>query len=91
MKYATWTIKRPEGTTPEPTIRENGGTASGGLMLDGETVLGYLSDNATTTGLTEWNVTVKTQQEALALAQALNPECLLADDGTIQAPKPERS
>lgn len=91
MKYATWTIKRPEGTTPEPTIRENGGTASGGLMLDGETVLGYLSDNATTTGLTEWNVTVKTQQEALALAQALNSECLLADDGKIQAPKPERS
>ena len=91
MKYATWTIKRPEGTTPEPTIRENGGTASGGLMLDGETVLGYLSDNATTTGLTEWNVTVKTQQEALALAQELNPECLLADDGTIQAPRTERS
>ena len=89
MKYATWTIKRPEGTTPEPTIREAGGTASGGFMVDTNTVLGYLSDNATTTGLSEWNVTVKTQQEALALAQALNPECFLADDGTIQAPQPE--
>jgi hypothetical protein len=87
MKYATWIIKRPEGSTPEPTIREAGGTASGGLMLNTETVLGYLSDNATTTGLSEWNVNVKTQQEALALAQALNPECFLADDGTIQAPR----
>ena len=89
MKYATWTISRPEGSTPEPTIREAGGTASGGLMLNAETVLGYMSDNATTTGLSEWNVNVKTQQEALALAQALNPECFLADDGTIQAPPPD--
>ena len=88
MKYATWTIKRPEGTTPQPAIREAGGTASGAIMLDTDTVLGYMSDNATTTGLSEWNVTVKTQQEALALAQALNPECFLADDGTIQAPIP---
>lgn len=89
MKYATWTIKRPEGTTPEPTIREAGGTASGGMMLDTDTVLGYMSDDATITGLSEWNVTVKTQQEALALAQAVNPECFLADDGTIKAPQPD--
>ena len=86
MKYATWTIKRPEGTTPEPTIREAGGTASGGLMLNVDTVLGYMSDDVTMTGLSEWNVIVKTQQEALALAQAVNPDCFLADDGTIQAP-----
>lgn len=86
MKYATWTIKRPKGTTPEPTIREAGGTASGGLMLNVDTVLGYMSDDATLTGLSEWNVTTKTQQEALALAQAVNPECFLADNGTIQAP-----
>ena len=89
MKYATWTIKRPEGTTPEPTICEAGGTASGAMMLDTNTVLGYMSDDATITGLGEWNVTVKTQQEALALAQGVNPECFLADDGTIQAPLPD--
>jgi len=91
MKYATWTIKRPEGTTPEPTIRENGGTASGGIMLDGETVLGYVSDDATTTGLNAWNFTIKTAEQALVLAQARNPECFFADDGTIQAPRPELS
>ena len=89
MKYATWTIDRSDGSTPEPTIREAGGTASGGMMLDVDTVLGYMSDDATITGLSEWNVTVKTQQEALALAQAVNPECFLADDGTIQAPLPD--
>lgn len=89
MKYATWTIKRPEGTTPEPTIRKAGGTASGGLMLNTETVLGYMSDDATTTGLSEWNVTVKTQSEALALAQSVNSQCFLTSDGTIQAPKSE--
>jgi hypothetical protein len=88
MKYATWTISQPEGTTPESTIREAGGTASGGLMLDIETVLGYLSDNATTTGLSEWNVTVKTQQEALALAQTVNSQCFLSDNGTIQSSLP---
>ena len=89
MKYATWTIKRPEGTTPEPTIREAGGTASGGLMLNVDTVLGYMSDDVTMTGLSEWNVIVKTQQEALALAQAVNPDCFLADNGTIKAPQPD--
>ena len=89
MKYATWTIKRPEGTTPEPTIREAGGTASGGFIINIDTVVGYLSDNATTTGLSEWNLTVITQQEALGLARALNPESFLADDGTIQAPPPD--
>ena len=88
MKYATWTISRPDGTTPEPTIREAGGTASGGLMLNIDTVLGYMSDDVNTTELSEWNVTVKTQQEALTLAQALNSQCFLADDGTIQAPQP---
>jgi len=91
MKYAQWTIKRPEGTTPEPTIRENGGTASGGIMLNNETVLGYVSDDATTTGLTEWNFTIKTAEQALALAQARNAECFFADDGTIKAPEPELS
>lgn len=87
MKYATWTIKRPKGTTPEPTIREAGGTASGGLMLDINTVLGYMSDDVDTTGLTTWNVTFKTQAEALVLAQTVNPQCFVASDGTIQSPQ----
>lgn len=86
MKYATWIIKQPEGTTPEPTVRDAGGWAEGGMMLDVDTVLGYLSDDADVTILTDWSVTVKTQAEALTLAQAVNPECFIADNGTIQAP-----
>ena len=89
MKYATWIISRPEGSTPEPLIRSRGGQASGGVMLDSETVLGYVWNDVDLTGLTKWNFTEKTQQEALALAQAVNPECFLADDGTIQAPPPD--
>jgi hypothetical protein len=84
MKYATWIIKQPQGTTPEPTIRANGGTASGGAMIDSNTVLGYLSDDVDISMLGEWNVIEKTQEQALALAQGVNPECFLADNGTIQ-------
>jgi len=87
MKYATWTIKRPEGTTPESTIQSFGGSASGGLSVDINTVLGYMSDDVDITGLSEWNVTAKTQAEALILAQTVNPQCFLASDGRIQSPR----
>ena len=89
MKYATWTVSQPEGTTPEPLIRSRGGQALGGLMLDANTVLGYVWNDVDLTGLDAWNFTEKTQEQALTLAQALNLECFLADDGTIQAPPPD--
>jgi len=89
MKYATWTINQPEGTTPESLIRSRGGQALGGLMLDADTVLGYVWNDVDLTGLDKWNFTEKTQTESLALAQVINPECFLADDGTIQAPPPD--
>jgi len=86
MKYATWIIKEPEGTTPEPAIREAGGEASGGVTLNTDLILGYISDDVIAAGLEEWNLTVVSQQEALSLAQAGNPECFIADNGTIKAP-----
>ena len=86
MKYATWIIKQPEGTTPEPAIRQTGGEASGGVTLDTDLILGYISDAVTATGLKEWDLTVISQQEALTLAQAENPKCYIADNGTIKAP-----
>ena len=89
MKYETWTISRPEGTTPEPLIRSRGGQASGGLMLDGETVLGYVWNDVDLTGLEKWNFSTMTHLEAMAIAQAMNPECFFGDDGTIQAPQTE--
>jgi hypothetical protein len=89
MRYATWTISRPEGTTPEPTIRANGGWAKGGMMLDNDTVLGYISDDVDLATVNEWNVTIKTQEQAMTSALLINAECFLADDGTIQAPPPD--
>jgi hypothetical protein len=89
MIYATWTVHFPEGSTPELVIRSRGGQASGGLMLDAFTVLGYVWGVASLTDLDEWNFTQKTSAEALALAQAVNPDCYLADDGTITSPVEE--
>jgi len=89
MKYATWIISRPEGSTPEPLIRSRGGQASGGLMLDSETVLGYVWNDVDLSGLDKWNFVEKTYVQALELAQAVNPECFFGDDGTIQAPQVE--
>jgi len=89
MRYATWTISRPKGTTPEPTIRANGGWAKGSMMLDNDTVLGYISDDVDLATVNEWNVTIKTQEQAMTSALLINAECFLADDGTIQAPPPD--
>lgn len=88
MKYACWTIDRTDGSTPEPTIRERGGEASGGFMKDADTVVGYVWSDCDLTGLDKWNFATMTDVQALAIAQSLNPECSLADNGTIQAPAP---
>lgn len=86
MIYATWTVHFPDGSTPEPTIRDRGGQASGGMMLNSFTVLGYIWGDVDLSGLDQWDFTEKSSTEALALAQAVNPDCYFAADGTIQAP-----
>jgi hypothetical protein len=88
MKYASWTIDRSDGSTPEPTIRDRGGEASGGFMKDSETVVGYVWSDCDLTGLDKWNFSTMTDVQALAIAQGLNPKCFFAEDGTIQAPDP---
>jgi len=88
MKYASWTIDRSDGSTPEPTIRDRGGEASGGFMKDADTVVGYVWSDCDLTGLDKWNFSTMTDVQALAIAKSFNPECFLADSGTIQAPDP---
>jgi len=89
MKYASWTIDRSDGSTPEPTIRGRGGEASGGFMKDSQTVVGYVWSDCDLTGLDKWNFSTMTHAQALAIAQGLNAQCFFAADGTIQSPTPE--
>jgi len=80
-------IDRTDGSTPEPTIRDRGGEASGGFMKDADTVLGYVWNDCDLTGLDKWNFSTMTNTQAMTIAQGLNPECFFGDDGTIQAPQ----
>lgn len=85
MLYATWTIDRSDGSTTEPTIRAAGGTASGGLMLADDLVLGYVAGNIDSQSLQKWNFKLITQESALLLAKAKNPKCYINEAGTIEA------
>lgn len=84
MKYATWTITN--GTTPETEIIAKGGQASGAMTLTFNTILGYVSDDADLTGLQQWNVTLQTSAQALALAQSVAPTAYYSAAGTFIAP-----
>jgi hypothetical protein len=91
MKYATWKVYFPansnEGYTPEPIIRERGGTAEGAVETS-DLIVGYISNNADLTNLEQYEATEITQQEALDLAIQFNPACYMGDNGKINFPKP---
>jgi hypothetical protein len=92
MKYVKWSVySEPgatEGFTPEPIIRERGGWADGGLFINDEDVIGYVSDDADLTNLSDYKVSEITQAEALALAKTINPDCIIDENGRIQSPIP---
>ena len=88
MKYATWKLNftnHEYGTGPEPEIVANGGTAEGawvyGDITDGGTILGYFTGDAP--DLSNWQFAEVTQEDALAIAVALNPTAYLLEDGRI--------
>lgn len=91
MRYATWKVYFPvnskEGYTPEPIIRERGGTAEGAVEIN-DLIVGYISNNADLTNLEQYEATHITRQEALDLALQFNPACYMGDDGKINFPKP---
>ena len=93
MNYATWKLNfaNPEyGTGPEDKIAELGFGAEGawvaGVIENGGTILGYLTEPVDETELTTWEVKNITQAEALDFCLAINPEAYLLYDGRITAP-----
>ena len=84
MKYATWQIT--DGTTPEAAIRAKGGQAGGAMTLTFNTILGYVSDDADLTGLTEWNLQPQTSAQALTLAKSVAPSTYYSAAGTFLTP-----
>ena len=85
MKYATWQITN--GTTPEAAIRAKGGQAQGAMNLTFNNILGYVSDDADLTGLSEWNVQPQTSAQALALAQSVAPTAYYSTSGQFVCPQ----
>ena len=86
MKYATWIIAS-DGTTPEAAIRAKGGQADGAMTLTFNEILGYVSDDADLTGLSEWSVEAQTSAQALTLAQSVAPDTYYSSAGTFIVPQ----
>jgi hypothetical protein len=90
MKYATWKLNFIDpnyGTGPEEIIVAqrilvSGAWEIGSITEDGK-ILGYLSAEPDLEELSDWHFEMITQAEALALAQTVNPEAKLMEDGTI--------
>jgi hypothetical protein len=96
MNYATWKLNftNPEyGTGPEETIADLGFGAEGawvaGEVENGGTILGYVTEPVDESELTTWQVTNRTQAEALEFCLAINPAAYLLPDGRITAPLEE--
>ena len=93
MNYATWKLNFTDpnyGTGPEDKIAELGFGAEGawvaGVIENGGTILGYVTEAQDESELTTWDFANITEAEALAFCQAINPEAYLLPDGRITAP-----
>jgi hypothetical protein len=93
MKYATWKLNFADpmyGTGPEDKITELGFKSEGawvsGAVEDGGVILGYVDGEPNAAELGTWDFTYKTEAEALAFCQAINPDAFVLEDGRISAP-----
>lgn len=97
MRYLTWRLTwdadHQYGIGPEQTVVDNGARLEASAWVDptveNGTILGYLTGDVDLGLLSAWSVAELSQAEALAFAQALNPEAFLSDDGVIGAPLPD--
>jgi hypothetical protein len=90
MKYATWKLNFIDpkyGTGPEDIIVAQGIEVSGaweiGSITEGGKILGYISAEPDLSELSDWDFSVVTQEEALALARTVNPKAEVMADGSI--------
>lgn len=90
MNYAKWKIYfapgATEGFTPEKEIIERGGSLEGVVVLPDNFCLGYISEGVDLTGLDNYEITLLTEEDALALAQAQNPDISLDENGKFVWP-----
>jgi hypothetical protein len=94
MRYATWQLYwQPDeryGSGPESEIGE-----VEGIFFTGhdpyDTIVGYVYSNHDLIGLENWNVQEITGEQALALAQQLDGDASMDDEGRIVFPMPSLS
>jgi hypothetical protein len=97
MRYLTWRLNWDDpkyGTGPEGEIAKQGGHAEASMWANPDsshgTILGYLTQGDIDLAiLASWQAAELTQAQALAFAQAINPDAYILPDGTIAVPTPE--
>lgn len=89
MRYLTWQLTWADGYGygPEPVVAEHGARLEASSWVDPTvevgTILGYLHGDVDLALLDDWSVTELTEAEALAFAQAIDPNACVTDDGVI--------
>jgi hypothetical protein len=91
MNYAKWkTYFAPgatEGFTPEREMAERGGFVEGVVALPDFAYIGYISEGIDLVGLDHYEITFLTADEALTLAQGINPDIFLDKNGKFDWPR----
>jgi hypothetical protein len=91
MRYAKWVIyfepNSNEGTTPAEILESRGGWLKGKFHLSTFEVVGYVSGGVDLSGLENYQIQELTASEALTLAQTINADCTIKDNGELVFPK----
>lgn len=94
MRYFIWRLNWADpnhGTGPEELASQDGACLEASMFANPDTVsgdiLGYLtSGDIDVLAFAAWMLIEKSQEEALAFAQAINPAAYLLESGIITAP-----
>jgi len=89
MRYVTWKLDweptERYGTGPEPQIGD-----AEGVFFTGpdphDVIVGYVHSDHDLSGLESWDVVEITGEQALALAQSVDEEAIMDDEGRIVFP-----